>query len=182
MRGDRLTYYPDDDEVLGVGAVQMARDGNVFTGPELRLKIDANEGFLASPEYLLGRFNGRGRARHAEFLGPDQFRLDDTSYTTCQASDPDWYLHIDQLTVDETLQEGRAVWRRDTSTGTVRGAACVEWHLFWRSRIGNPRSRRSLARTDCTISGDNPANFRNDVSDELPRGLDAPRCQRSPLG
>lgn len=27
-----------------------------------------------------------------------------------------------------------------------------------------------------------PANFRNDVSGELPRGLDPPRCQCSPLG
>ena len=142
VRGDRLTYYPDDDEVLGVGAVQMARDGNVFTGPELRLKIDANEGFLASPEYLLGRFNGRGRARHAEFLGPDQFRLDDTSYTTCQASDPDWYLHIDQLTVDETLQEGRG-----KDANLIFKGRNVLWSPSFSFPLGDQRRSGFLAPT-----------------------------------
>jgi len=106
ITADRLTYYPEDDEVAAVGNVRAFREGNVFAGPELQLKLDANEGYFASPEYELGRFGGRGRASRAEFLGPQRMRLYEAVYTTCVASDPDWYLRTRELEIDQSKEEG----------------------------------------------------------------------------
>ncbi|MCC7060134.1 MAG: LPS-assembly protein LptD [Burkholderiaceae bacterium] len=106
VAGDRLTYYEADDELVAVGHVRVARSGNVFTGPQLQLKLDANEGWFESPTYYLAQHDGRGKAARIEFLGPDVMRLDEASYTTCPLDDPDWILRTRTLTIDENQDEG----------------------------------------------------------------------------
>jgi LPS-assembly protein len=106
IRADRLTYYEADDEVMAVGAVRVARQGNVFTGPQLLLKLDANEGWFETPTYYLGRYGGRGQAERMDFLGPDLTRLHRATYTTCEPDNPDWLLTSDTLTIDEASGDG----------------------------------------------------------------------------
>src|SRR5690606_31343261 len=60
IRADRLTYYQADDELLAAGRVRVTRQGNVFTGPQLALKLDANTGWFESPSYYLAAYDGRG--------------------------------------------------------------------------------------------------------------------------
>lgn len=106
VRGDRITYYEADDEVIGVGNVRITRQGNVFTGPQLQLKIDTNEGWFDSPSYYLPAYGGRGRASRVDFLGPEMMRLNQASYTTCEPDNPDWILLTDTMTIDQTQGEG----------------------------------------------------------------------------
>lgn len=110
IRADRLTYYPADDELLAVGGVRVTRQGNVFTGPELALKLDANTGWFESPSYFLAAYDGRGRAGRIDFLGPDRLRLTDASYTTCRFDDPDWILLARTMTLDQEDDEGTGRW------------------------------------------------------------------------
>ncbi len=105
VRGDRITYYVEDEEVVAVGAVRVVRQGNVFTGPELRLKLDTNEGFFAQPSYYLPLYGGRGDAARIDFLGEGRIALRDAIYTTCRPEDPDWYLRTESLTLDQTKEE-----------------------------------------------------------------------------
>ncbi|MCL4184272.1 MAG: LPS-assembly protein LptD [Burkholderiaceae bacterium] len=106
IRADRLTYYEADDELMAVGSVRVTRQGNVFTGPQLQLKLSANEGWFASPSYYLPQYGGRGRAERIDFLGPDLTRLHRASYTTCEPDDPDWILLSETLTIDEASGNG----------------------------------------------------------------------------
>lgn len=106
VSADRLTYYQPDDEVFAVGNVRVSRQGNVFTGPELKLKIDAHTGWFESPRYYLPRYSGRGSAERVDFLGPQLTQLHGARYTTCPADDPDWILLADSLTLDEDADEG----------------------------------------------------------------------------
>ncbi len=106
VRGDRITWYPEDEEVFAVGSVRVSRQGSVFTGPELRLKIDTSEGFFTSPEYSLPIYNGHGRADRIDFLGPDRIGLRNATYTTCRPGDPDWFLSADDLVIDNTEEYG----------------------------------------------------------------------------
>ncbi len=106
IRGDRLTYYETDDELFAAGNVRVTREGNVFTGPELKLKIDANTGWFESPSYYLGAYDGRGQAERIDFLGPERMRLEQATYTTCQLDDPDWILLTETLTLDQEDDEG----------------------------------------------------------------------------
>ena len=50
---DRMRYVQVDDELFANGAVRIVRDGNVYTGPELRLKLDDYSGYFVKPEYAL---------------------------------------------------------------------------------------------------------------------------------
>ncbi len=106
IRADRLTYYEVDDEVVAVGDVRIAREGNVFTGPQLLLKLDANQGWFETPSYYLGQYGGRGRADRVDFLGHDLTRLYRATYTTCEPDNPDWLLVSETLTIDEAAGDG----------------------------------------------------------------------------
>jgi LPS-assembly protein len=53
LTADRMHYVVVDDELFANGAVKIVRDGNVFTGPELQMKLDAYSGFFIKPEYQL---------------------------------------------------------------------------------------------------------------------------------
>lgn len=106
IRGERITYYVPDDEVVAVGQVRIVRDGNVFAGPQLQLKVDASEGFMLSPRYYFPVNRGQGGADRVDFLGPDRAVLHNASYSTCSADDPDWYLRADSLVIDQAAQEG----------------------------------------------------------------------------
>ncbi|MFN9774826.1 MAG: LPS-assembly protein LptD, partial [Burkholderiales bacterium] len=110
IRADRLTLYEADDEVVAIGNVRVAREGIVFTGPQLQLKLDANEGSFASPRFYLPLTGGSGRAERIDFLGRGEVEMHDATYTTCRPEDPDWYLRAESLSLDRTTDEGNARW------------------------------------------------------------------------
>ncbi|RPH46537.1 MAG: LPS-assembly protein LptD [Burkholderiales bacterium] len=110
IRGDRLTIYEADDEVVAVGNVRIAREGTVFTGPELILRLDANEGSFASPRYYVPATGARGEAERADFLGRGEVEMTNATYTTCKPDDPDWYLRAESFTLDRSADEGSARW------------------------------------------------------------------------
>ncbi len=110
VRADRITYYVPEDEVVAVGNVRVVREGNVFTGPSLQLRLDGSEGIFLSPSYTLGLYGGRGRAERIEFLDEKRVSMRDASYTTCRADDPDWYLRTESLEIDDEREEGSGRW------------------------------------------------------------------------
>jgi LPS-assembly protein len=106
LKSDRLTYYTADDEVLALGNVRFNRQGNVFTGPELQLRIDANTGTFNNAEFSFPLFSGRGRAQKIDFLGPTQAQFTRAVYTTCPPDQVDWFITADKLLIDEDTQAG----------------------------------------------------------------------------
>lgn len=108
LSADYLRYDQEKDEVFAKGAVRLKQKGDVMTGPELRLKLDENRGYMQSPHYELTENNARGDADKLLFEGKDQFRLENTAYTTCPAGQDDWFLHVNELELDRTAQVGTA--------------------------------------------------------------------------
>jgi LPS-assembly protein len=108
IRADRITYNQDDDEVIASGNVRVAKDGNVFVGPRLQLRVAANIGVFEQPTYKLGLYRGSGSASTMEFLGPKHIRLEQATFTTCDPADPAWQIFADQLDIDELAEAGEA--------------------------------------------------------------------------
>lgn len=106
VRGNRITWYGDDEEVVAAGKVRVARGGSVFIGEELQLRLDSNTGRFRAPTYELPLYDGRGEADRLDFLGDRRVGLHSATYTTCEPQDPDWYLQADELVLDEDLGEG----------------------------------------------------------------------------
>jgi LPS-assembly protein len=48
IRSDRLTYDQAEDLARATGNVVVSREGNVFFGPELQLRVERFEGFFAA--------------------------------------------------------------------------------------------------------------------------------------
>ena len=59
MNADRMHYVDVDDELFANGAVRIVRDGNTFTGPEMRIKLDDYSGYFLKPIFTLGGFANR---------------------------------------------------------------------------------------------------------------------------
>jgi LPS-assembly protein len=108
IQADRMHYDMVDDKVEAEGNVRVAKDGNVFTGKQLRLKLDTGEGVMQSPIYKLIRKNAHGKADRIDFQSQDLATVIGGYYTTCSQPEPDWYLRTGSLTLDNGREIGVA--------------------------------------------------------------------------
>ncbi|HYD63403.1 MAG TPA: LPS-assembly protein LptD [Noviherbaspirillum sp.] len=108
VNADKATYRVVEDEVEAEGNIRMRRFGDTYTGDELKLKIEAGEGFVTNPTYRLERNNAQGRADRIDFEGEDRATVHEGSYSTCEGPDPDWYLKSGRLNLDNARDVGIA--------------------------------------------------------------------------
>ena len=108
INADRATYHVPEDEVEAQGNVRMRRFGNRYSGDEVKLKIDAGQGFVLHPVYRLERNNAQGKADRIDFYTQDQASVVDGTYSTCEGPDPGWYLKASRLDLDSGRDIGTA--------------------------------------------------------------------------
>ena len=108
IKAERITYRTVEDELTASGAVRVVHAGDLFTGPELRLKLDAQTGHFLDVEYLLANHKARGNASRIDFLGPDNYRADNARYTTCGPGNDDWFMQVKELKLDYGRDVGEA--------------------------------------------------------------------------
>lgn len=111
LRADRLVYESADDRARARGHVQIARDGNIYRGPELQLSVQRFEGFFLKPEFEIGRSGAGGRADRVDFIDASRSTAWNASYTSCPrdgSGDPDWLLSADRVRIDLENNEGIA--------------------------------------------------------------------------
>ena len=51
LKGDRITYTQETDEVEAVGNARISRQGASFSGPSMRFKISPRTGDMSDAEY-----------------------------------------------------------------------------------------------------------------------------------
>lgn len=105
IKADRLEYYAPDDQARASGNVRINRNGNVFEGPSLDLKVEAFEGTFESPTYRFLQNDAHGNASKAEFIDPDRTVVRNATYTTCRRKPgpdwvPDWVLRAADIEFD----------------------------------------------------------------------------------
>ena len=111
IRADRLNYEQVEDLARAVGNVHISENGNVFSGPELQLKLQRFEGFFQSPTYRLGRFGTAGKADRIDFLDDQRAVATNATYTSCGldgAGTPAWILSAGSVRIDQGANEGVA--------------------------------------------------------------------------
>jgi len=111
IRADRLTYDQGEDLARATGQVVVSRDGNVFSGPELQLRVDRFEGFFLEPTYTFGSTGAGGSARRVDFLDAQRAVATSASYSSCtrdDGGDPAWILQAGSLRIDTERNEGVA--------------------------------------------------------------------------
>jgi LPS-assembly protein len=111
IRADQLSYEQIDDLALARGNVRVSRDGNVFSGPEMQVKVQRFEGYFQSPTYFFSRAGAGGHADRIDFLGEQRSVATGATYSSCPADgsgDPAWLLRTSRVSLDFDANEGIA--------------------------------------------------------------------------
>jgi LPS-assembly protein len=112
IHADKLTYDQAEDLARATGHVVVTRDGNVFSGPELQLKVERFEGFFRTPTYRFARTGAGGKASLIEFIDDQRAVASDATYSSCTIEDGDgepvWILKARELRIDNETNEGIA--------------------------------------------------------------------------
>ncbi len=113
LRADRLEHLEPSDTAIATGNVRINRMGDVYEGPELRLKLDTFEGHFLQPRYELLKNRAHGEAERLDFLGKDRAVAHQASYTTCRrpsaGSRPDWAVTASRIDFDHAEETGTAI-------------------------------------------------------------------------
>ena len=111
IRADRLSYDQEQDLAVAHGNVSISRDGNVYSGPELQLKVQRFEGFFLNPTYHFSRTGGGGTAQQVNFIDDQRSVAIKATYTSCPPDGPQgpaWLLTTDRVSLDFANNEGVA--------------------------------------------------------------------------
>jgi LPS-assembly protein len=108
VKADSACYDIVEDEVTAEGNVRMWRYNDRFKGDKLELNLSTGQGYVLRPEYYMAVNNGQGGASRMDFLSRDMAVVLDATYSTCEGTNPDWYLKADTLRLDEGRDVGVA--------------------------------------------------------------------------
>ena len=113
IRADRIEYYQPDDQVTSRGNVRINSGGNLFSGPELQLKIDTFEGYFLKPTYRFLSNGGNGTAERIDFIDANRLVAREATFTTCERDDektwePAWVLSGTSFKFDKEAETGEA--------------------------------------------------------------------------
>lgn len=113
LKADRIEHTDADDTVRASGRVRINRQGNVYEGTELQLKLDSNEGYFLQPSFTLLRNGGQGEASRLDFLGENRSSAENAVYSTCPRPGsgpwkPDWWISASKILFDNETDTGTA--------------------------------------------------------------------------
>ncbi|MBS1208644.1 MAG: organic solvent tolerance transrane protein [Proteobacteria bacterium] len=130
LTGDRLYYDQVANDVQVQGNVKLKRGTDSIEGPSARINLDTWFGEFDSPSYQLQRerkvntgnrsssslpaqqvtqlISGSGQADLLQLEGENHYRLSNSTYTTCPAPNPSWYLRMSDLALDFDRDKGVA--------------------------------------------------------------------------
>ncbi|HMC15448.1 MAG TPA: LPS assembly protein LptD, partial [Albitalea sp.] len=111
IKADRLSYDHPEDLAVAHGNVRISRDGNIYSGPELQLKVQRFEGFFLNPTYFFSRTGAGGSAQRIDFIDDQRAVLTAATYTSCPpdgSAGPAWLLNTDRVKLDFEANEGVA--------------------------------------------------------------------------
>jgi len=108
ISSDKATFYQEENVIDGEGNVRMLRFGDQYAGDKLKYNIDTGEGWMLKPKYKLIESNAQGKGERADFENKEQTTIKDGTYSTCEGTNPDWYVQADTLKLDSGTDTGKA--------------------------------------------------------------------------
>ncbi|QWE20442.1 LPS-assembly protein LptD [Polynucleobacter sp. AP-Kolm-20A-A1] len=105
LKADEITYDPDTDVADLLGNAELSKGNVTFKGPKGQFKVDAREGAMETPVYLLRDNGGNGSANKLTVQSADVFVFDKATYTTCTPENMDWYFTVSTMEIDNEQKE-----------------------------------------------------------------------------
>ena len=163
LTADRVVYNELTDEATADGNVRLTQGNDWLAGDWARLVVHEWVGELDRPTYLFSRDSraapgatgrtivGTGAAEVLYFEGVNQYRMVDATWTTCEPSDPDWFIRAADLELDY-----------DRDRGVARGATLVfkDMPILWWPKMSFPLAeQRKSGFLTPTLGASNRTGF-----------------------
>lgn len=103
LLADSVVYRRLTGDALAEGGVLMKKGEDTLTGDRLSLNLVSQKGELANGELFVKKSNFRVRGKHLEKTGPEDYRVEGGSFTTCDGEKPSWRFEAKEVVV--TLEE-----------------------------------------------------------------------------
>ena len=128
LRKGEQAFYADwmrhdtaADVLTAEGNVRILQEREIIEGRALRYELATDIGHMDQPRYMLmslppgspaggpaTQIDGRGAAERLLFDGPQKYRAETASYTTCAPGNNSWVLRAKQLDIDRSRDVGVA--------------------------------------------------------------------------
>jgi LPS-assembly protein len=111
IQSDKLQYDQLTDLATAYGHVRINHEGNLYSGPELQIKLQQFEGYFANPTYQFNKIGAGGSAQRVDFLDAQRATATKATYSSCQVNgidEPAWQLAADKVKFDFAANEGVA--------------------------------------------------------------------------
>jgi LPS-assembly protein len=111
IHADTLRYDTPEDLATARGDVRISRDGAVYSGPSLSLRVQRFEGSFLEPRFSFPALGARGSAQRIDFIDSDRSRAIGAEYTSCpveEGVEPDWLLRTRSVELDLQTNVGIA--------------------------------------------------------------------------
>ncbi len=108
ITGDHGILRQEENEAEIIGNAFIQRFGDQYTGDRGNLNLDLGEGTLIHATYKLEENQAQGVANRIDLLGEDQTDIFKGTYSTCEGTDPDWYLKSSKMHLDNSKNAGYA--------------------------------------------------------------------------
>lgn len=104
LKADRIDLDLVQNQLTAQGGVQLFRQGELYRGPKLTLKLGTQQGRFDQVDYAFAAMNARGYAEQIDFVQPKEITLMGVSYTTCPVDRPAWEFRSRMMYVDQVRE------------------------------------------------------------------------------
>ncbi len=147
VTADRGVYRVVEDQIEAYQNVRLTRFGDLYTGDEMKLRMDTQLGYILNPTYHLSSNNAQGTGKRIDFVGEDKAKVINGTYSTCDMPDPDWYLKSSTMDLDRG---------RDAGMATDAVVYFKDWPILWAPEMPFPLSdARKSGFLAPTVGGSN---------------------------
>lgn len=108
ITSDKVIFRQEENEVEATGNVRMSRFGDVYIADAAEINLDTGAGVVYNAEYRLAVSKAQGKAERVDLESDERAHIIKGTYSTCEGSDPDWYLKAGKLDVDSGTNVGVA--------------------------------------------------------------------------
>lgn len=108
ITGDHGIFRQEENEAEVIGNVFIQRFGDQYTADKGNLNLDTGEGTLNHTTYKLEANQAQGTANRIDLVSDDKINIFKGTYSTCEGTDPDWYLKSKKLHLDDGKNAGYA--------------------------------------------------------------------------
>ena len=108
LEADSASYNKESDEVNAEGNVRTADELSSITGESAQFNLSTDQGHVDTVKYRWFEGGARGEAATAIIDSSDQLRLQQATFTTCEAGHEAWRIYANSVKLDNASGFGTA--------------------------------------------------------------------------